>query len=211
MAASKPPGTLPGKTSTEGVCRMETSAIVSPREERESDLRLSLLLADDDARLRSLLAARARDAVEELTVFEAEDGAEAVQVGLQQRPHLALLDVQMPRLGGIEAAITLRELHPQMRLALCTADPDAHRERARRQRLPLFDKLKVERALRWLELQGEACSHPPLRARPAQKLSLECSVCGYGVSCSAPPERCPMCQHERTWIHTPWRPFSVRA
>jgi rubrerythrin len=41
-----------------------------------------------------------------------------------------------------------------------------------------------------------------------QNLSLECSVCGYGAARPAPPERCPMCQGEGTWIHTPWRPFS---
>jgi endogenous inhibitor of DNA gyrase (YacG/DUF329 family) len=46
---------------------------------------------------------------------------------------------------------------------------------------------------------------------PDQKLSLECSTCGYGVARSTPPERCPMCRGEATWIHRPWRPFSARS
>jgi tellurite resistance protein TerC len=37
------------------------------------------------------------------------------------------------------------------------------------------------------------------------KPSFECSACGYGVARSIPPERCPMCQQEGTWIHTAWR------
>ena len=154
----------------------------------------ALLLADDDAGLRALLGARARNAVADLAILEAEDGAEAVRLGLQRRPQLALLDVQMPRLGGIEAAITLRELHPHLRIALHTADPSAHRERARDERLPLFDKLELERVLRWLELQAEAIAPKPART---------CSVCGYGVARSAPPERCPMCQGTGTWLPTP--------
>ena len=91
---------------------------------------LALLVADDEPSLRFLLASRARQAVDSLVVLEAEDGAEAVQIGLRHRPALALLDVQMPRLGGIEAAATLRGLHPSIRVALCTPDPGAHRGRA---------------------------------------------------------------------------------
>jgi rubrerythrin len=45
---------------------------------------------------------------------------------------------------------------------------------------------------------------------PVQKLSLECTSCGYGVSRSTPPERCPMCQSADAWVHTPWRPFGRR-
>jgi predicted Zn-ribbon and HTH transcriptional regulator len=37
---------------------------------------------------------------------------------------------------------------------------------------------------------------------------LECEVCGYGIACEAPPERCPMCQSENPWIDRPWRPFT---
>ena len=37
------------------------------------------------------------------------------------------------------------------------------------------------------------------------KRSLVCTLCGYGVFRSAPPERCPMCQAENAWIHAPRR------
>jgi CheY-like chemotaxis protein len=186
---------------------MESLAVLPHLERPENEPRLELLLADDDAELRSLLASRARDAIEAVAVLEAQDGADALQLALQRRPRIALLHANMPRLGGIEVAVTLRELQPQMRLALYTADPRAHRQRAREQRLPLFAKLELDRAVRWLELQALACADVPLRSRLPQKLSLECSACGYGVARPTAPERCPMCQGEGTWIHTPWRPF----
>jgi CheY-like chemotaxis protein len=173
----------------------------------EGESQLALLVADDEPSLRHLLATRARHAIDSLVVLEAEDGTEAVQIGLQQRPRFALLDVQMPRLGGIEAAITLRALHPQVRLALATAEPDAHRARAREHRLPLLDKLDVDGAIRWLERQVHSPAGRPRQSRSPQMLSLACSVCGYGAARPAPPERCPMCQGEGTWIHAPWRPF----
>jgi CheY-like chemotaxis protein len=174
----------------------------------EREPAVTLLVADDEPSLRALLATRAGLAVDDLAVLEAEDGAEAVQIGLRERPGLVLLDVQMPRLGGIEAAITLRELHPQMRIALCTAEPEAHRDRARKLGLPLFDKLDVDRAMRWLEAQAREVRDTP-RGR---MLTLRCTTCGYGAARPEPPERCPMCQGEGTWIHTPSaRPVSSRS
>jgi CheY-like chemotaxis protein len=69
---------------------------------------LALLLADDDAPMRTVAAARASERTEALTVLEAASRAEAIRIGLQRRPQVALLDVEMPRLGGIDAALTLR-------------------------------------------------------------------------------------------------------
>jgi len=34
-----------------------------------------------------------------------------------------------------------------------------------------------------------------------------CVGCSYGASCSAAPERCPMCGGS-TWEYEAWRPFS---
>lgn len=168
--------------------------------------RPELLVADDDAWVRVQLAAAARRAADGLSVLEAEDGAEAVRLGLQRCPGIALLGVRMPRLGGIEAAVTLRELRPQMRLALHAVDPHVHAPRARELRLPLFDTLDPERAIRWLELQVRTPADAARPGRSARKL-LACAVCGYGAARAVPPARCPMCRGEGTWIHTAGRPF----
>jgi CheY-like chemotaxis protein len=161
---------------------------------------VQLLLADDDPLARSLLAACARETVGGVDVLEADDGAEAIQLGLQRRPEIALLDVDMPRLGGIEAATTLRELQPRMRLALQTGDPLTHVERARDERLPLFDKLEVDRMLAWLRAQVEWFTETPWEPQVPRKLSLVCRACGYGILRPTPPGRCPMCQAESAWV-----------
>jgi CheY-like chemotaxis protein len=169
----------------------------------ESEPPIRLLVADDDRLARSRLSSYARQTVEEgIVVLEAEDGAQAVQVGLQQRPEIALLDINMPRLGGIEAAITLRELRPGIRLALQTADPITHRERARAHDLPLFSKLELDHTFAWLRAQIEWCAGGAQSgAETSMKLNLRCTGCGYGVLRSTPPERCPMCQAENAWIY----------
>ena len=99
----------------------------------------ALLLADDDACMRSLVRASAEPVLDGVVVFEAEDGAEAIQVGLQERPQVALLDINMPRVGGIEVALVLRELLPQLQVALYSAEAGARRECARSLGLSLLD------------------------------------------------------------------------
>ncbi|GAT70467.1 luxR family transcriptional regulator [Planomonospora sphaerica] len=65
---------------------------------------ISVFLADDDARLRAAY----RKLFERTPGFrfagEAADGAEAVRLVTALRPAVALLDVQMPGTGGLEAA-----------------------------------------------------------------------------------------------------------
>jgi rubrerythrin len=64
-----------------------------------------------------------------------------------------------------------------------------------------MESMAIPRQIQALEGQ------PRQNGRP-RRLDLACSVCGYGALCASPPERCPMCQMEGTWTHTPWRPFS---
>jgi CheY-like chemotaxis protein len=207
LAGALSAGTLESK-SNEGACRMESLA-VDPEVGRPDDEPIELLIADDDALLRSFVAARARDVVSALAVYEAADGAEAIQIGLQRRPQIALLDVDMPRLGGIEVALVLRELLPGLRIALHTGDPSGQSDTAREFCLPLFDKLESEHALRWLARQARNRPLRPPHRIGSEKLALECSVCGYGITRSTPPERCPMCQSEGAWNHAARWPLTT--
>jgi CheY-like chemotaxis protein len=63
---------------------------------------LRILIADDAAITRLDLRRLLEQSGYE--VVEARDGVEAVQVAREQRPDVAILDVSMPRLSGIEAA-----------------------------------------------------------------------------------------------------------
>jgi DNA-binding NarL/FixJ family response regulator len=82
---------------------------------------IRLLIADDHPifrhGLRKLLEVE-RDFV---IVGEADDGGEALQQVIKLRPDVLLLDVAMPRLGGLEALPDLCAASPTTRILLLTA------------------------------------------------------------------------------------------
>ena len=138
------------------------------------------------------------------STFEAEDGAEAMQVGLQLRPEIAVLDLNMPRLSGVEVAQTLSALQPSMRIALRSSNPNDLRARAGGLGIPLFDKLECDRLVHWVETQARSCrpcTEEPVAAVSAlqRRRDLTCLLCGYGIVSRKPPERCPMCQVDAAW------------
>jgi len=85
-----------------------------------------VLVADDHALVREgvrLLLERAGYRV----LAEAGDGREACRLAEELHPDVALLDVSMPLLNGIEAARALRERCPAVRtLALTVHDDEGH-------------------------------------------------------------------------------------
>jgi DNA-binding NarL/FixJ family response regulator len=77
-----------------------------------------ILIADDFAVVRSGLR-RLLDAKPDLEVVaEAADGHEAVEVALKEDIHLAILDVSMPRMTGIQAAAELHKRKPEIRVLM---------------------------------------------------------------------------------------------
>jgi DNA-binding NarL/FixJ family response regulator len=72
-------------------------------------------IADDHAIVRSGLK-KVLDAKPDLEVVaEAEDGAEAVEKALEEDVHLAILDVSMPRMTGIQAAAELHKRKSELK------------------------------------------------------------------------------------------------
>ena len=83
-------------------------------------LKARLLIADDHAMVRRGLRL-ILDAEPDLEVVaEAGDGAEAVELALSQELDLAVLDVAMPRLTGLQAAHQLAQRRPELRLVMLT-------------------------------------------------------------------------------------------
>ena len=85
---------------------------------------LHILIADDHGIVRSgirMLIDR-QDGMR--VVAEAEDGAEAVELVLQHRPDIAVLDVAMPRLTGIQAAREIKAHAPDTNVLLLSMHDD---------------------------------------------------------------------------------------
>ena len=85
---------------------------------------MRLLIADDHGVVRGglkLLLDRQRDME---VVAEAADGAEAVAQALAYRPDLAILDVAMPRLTGLQATREIRSLAPDVAVLILSMHDD---------------------------------------------------------------------------------------
>ena len=66
--------------------------------------KLRILLADDHTMMRQGLRRVLEEQTDWEVVAETSDGAEAVRRAVELTPDIAILDITMPRLNGIEAA-----------------------------------------------------------------------------------------------------------
>src|SRR5438093_2570601 len=82
----------------------------------------SILITDDDVGCREVL----RDIVEPegYRTHLASSGEEALEIVQHQPIHLALLDMHMPRLTGLETLELVRHINALLPCILVTADPD---------------------------------------------------------------------------------------
>jgi two-component system response regulator DesR len=81
---------------------------------------IRLVLADDQALVRGAIAALLGLEPDLEVVAEVGSGDAAVQAVLEHSPDVALLDVEMPGLDGIEAARVIRERSPGTRVLMVT-------------------------------------------------------------------------------------------
>ena len=81
-------------------------------------LKARLLLADDHAIVRHGIRLMLDEEPDLAVVAEADDGAAAVRAGLAHELDLAVLDVAMPRLTGLQAARQLTAQRPRLKVLM---------------------------------------------------------------------------------------------
>lgn len=88
---------------------------------------IRVLIADDQQLIRQGIATLLGLEDGLLVVGQAEDGQEAIEKARALSPDIVLMDIQMPKMNGIEALITIRREQPDCKvLMLTTFDDDAY-------------------------------------------------------------------------------------
>jgi len=82
---------------------------------------LTILIADDEAPARNRLRDLLGDIADVTIVGEAKNGKEAIDLAMDIKPDLMLLDIRMPLMDGIEAAQHAQKLEPRPNIIFTTA------------------------------------------------------------------------------------------
>ena len=85
------------------------------------DQKYKILLVDDDETIRSTMKAILED--EGYSVDSASNGKEAIQKTQEQSYNLALLDIRLPDMEGVELLKLMKEPMPRMRKIMVTGFP----------------------------------------------------------------------------------------
>ena len=84
------------------------------------DRKIRVLTVDDHALVRNGIAGLVGDQPDMVLVGEASNGREAIQQFRTLKPDVALMDLQMPELNGIDAIIAIRGEFPHARVIVLT-------------------------------------------------------------------------------------------
>ena len=136
---------------------------------------IRILIADDHLVVRMGLRSMIDTQPDMTLIAEAANGREAVQLFREHRPDIALMDLRMPVVGGVQATIAIREEIPDARIiVLTTYDGDENIYRALRAgaRAYLLKDIPREEFLDDIRAvyNGRYCIPPAVAARLAQRL-----------------------------------------
>jgi NarL family two-component system response regulator LiaR len=83
--------------------------------------KIGVLVVDDHGVVREGLCSLISARPDMVVVGDASDGIEAVEKALATHPDVILMDLVMPRMGGIEAIVEIKRHHPEARILVLTS------------------------------------------------------------------------------------------
>ena len=93
--------------------------------------KIRIMCVDDHPLMREGIAAIIKNETDMVLVAEASNGREAITGYREQRPDIALMDLRMPDISGIDAVIAIRTEHPSAKIIMLTTfEGDAEIRRA---------------------------------------------------------------------------------
>ena len=116
---------------------------------------MRVLIADDHGIVRSGLRLLLERQPDIEVIAEAADGAEAREIAVRERPDLAILDVRMPKLTGLQVTRELKKQAPEVSVLILSMHDD---ERY------LFEALKAGASGYVLKTQADADLMEAIRA-----------------------------------------------
>ncbi len=90
----------------------------------ETDTRLRVLLADDHVTVRHGLKLLIDGQPDMKVVSEASDGQSALQIALESKPDVIVMDISMPGMNGLVATRALKQLQPDAAIVTLTRHSD---------------------------------------------------------------------------------------
>jgi len=86
--------------------------------------KIKVLIADDHAVVREGTRRILNQEEDMEVVSEASDGEEAVRLAKQYKPDVAIIDISMPKMDGIEATKQIKAIYPEMVVLILSAYDD---------------------------------------------------------------------------------------
>ena len=84
---------------------------------------MKIVIADDSSLLRDRIKSLLNSINNNPIVYEAENGVDALQLIREKEPDLAILDIRMPGMNGIEVLKKIRELKMKVKVCILTNYP----------------------------------------------------------------------------------------
>ncbi len=87
-------------------------------------LKKKVLIADDHALVREGIVAFLKLCDDIEVVAEASDGIEALEKTGKYHPDIIIMDINMPKLGGLETTVEIKKTHPHIKILVLTQYED---------------------------------------------------------------------------------------